>query len=302
MVQITKLGTYTGHRDCVYTLEKSENENTFFSSGGDGMVVKWDFLNPDQGEVVAIVDTSVYALKYLPQFDWLVVGQNFKGLHVINMKEKSEIRHIQFTESAIFDILATPTQLVAATGDGKVFVFKLPDFSIETIFNFSDKSARCLAFDAASQHLAIGYSDHSIRIVQEGVLAKEIFAHSNSVFSLAYSPDGSELLSAGRDAHLKVHNAQNGYTAKESIVAHMYAINHLTYSPNGLFYATASMDKSIKLWDAKTHKLLKVIDKSRHAGHGTSVNKLLWTKHEDFLASVSDDRTVSVWNVGFDQS
>jgi WD40 repeat protein len=285
----------------VYTLEKSDNEHTFFSSGGDGMVVKWDFLNPDQGEVVAKVDNSIYALQYLPQYEWLVVGQNFKGLHVINMKEKSEIRNIQFTESAIFDILATPTQLVAATSEGKVYVFNLPDFSIDNIFNFSDKSARCLAFDGESGHLAVGYSDHAIRIVKEGVLLKEIFAHSNSVFSLAYSPNGSELLSAGRDAHLKIHNTQNNYALKESIVAHMYAINHLTYSPNGLFYATASMDKSIKLWDAKKHKLLKVIDKSRHAGHGTSVNKLLWTKHEDFLVSVSDDRTVSVWSMGLDQ-
>ena len=32
-----------------------------------------------------------------------------------------------------------------------------------------------------------------------------------------------------------------------------------------------------------TFKLLKVIDKSRHAGHGTSVNKLLWTDYQDQL-------------------
>ena len=77
----------------------------------------------------------------------------------------------------------------------------------------------------------------------------------------------------------------------------MYAINHIVFSPDGSKYATASMDKSIKIWDAEKHKLLKVIDKSRHAGHGTSVNKLLWTQHEHWLVSASDDRSISVWDI-----
>jgi WD40 repeat protein len=46
-------------------------------------------------------------------------------------------------------------------------------------------------------------------------------------------------------------------------------------------------------------RLLKVIDRARHAGHGTSVNKVLWTSHEDQLVSASDDRTISIWNIIF---
>ena len=59
------------------------------------------------------------------------------------------------------------------------------------------------------------------------------------------------------------------------------------------------MDKAIKVWDAKTFKLLKVIDKARHAGHGTSVNKLLWMNYKDTLVSCSDDRTISLWDINF---
>jgi WD40 repeat protein len=82
-------------------------------------------------------------------------------------------------------------------------------------------------------------------------------------------------------------------------VAHLYAINHLDFSPNGKHFVTCSMDKSIKVWDAEKLKLLKVIDRARHAGHGTSVNKVLWTKYQDQLLSASDDRTISVWNLIF---
>jgi WD40 repeat protein len=59
------------------------------------------------------------------------------------------------------------------------------------------------------------------------------------------------------------------------------------------------MDKSIKVWDTEELKLLKVIDRARHAGHGTSVNKLLWTGFNNQLVSASDDRTISLWQIIF---
>jgi hypothetical protein len=45
---------------------------------------------------------------------------------------------------------------------------------------------------------------------------------------------------------------------------------------------------------------LKVIDKARHAGHGTSVNKLLWTPNR--LLSASDDRSISAWDIELQDS
>jgi len=59
------------------------------------------------------------------------------------------------------------------------------------------------------------------------------------------------------------------------------------------------MDKSIKVWDAETFQLLKVIDKARHAGHGTSINKVLWTNFNNLLLSASDDRSISTWDIKF---
>jgi WD40 repeat protein len=65
------------------------------------------------------------------------------------------------------------------------------------------------------------------------------------------------------------------------------------------YFATCSMDKTVKIWDAKTFRLLKVIDRARHAGHGTSVNKLFWPARVNSLVSCSDDRTISVWDLNF---
>jgi WD40 repeat protein len=59
------------------------------------------------------------------------------------------------------------------------------------------------------------------------------------------------------------------------------------------------MDKTIKIWDAKNFKLLKVIDKSRHGGHLTAVNKIFWSNYKNRLISCSDDRSISIWELKF---
>ena len=49
-------------------------------------------------------------------------------------------------------------------------------------------------------------------------------------------------------------------------------------------------------------KLLKVIDEGRHQGHSNSVNKLFWSRYSDLLVTCSDDRTISVWKLGFEEN
>jgi len=107
------------------------------------------------------------------------------------------------------------------------------------------------------------------------------------------------LLSGYRDARLKAWSTGEPYQKVEEVVARMYAINHIEFSPDGKHFVTCSMDKSIKVWDASALKLLKVIDRARHAGHATSVNKLRWTDFNNQLLSASDDRSISVWQIIF---
>jgi WD40 repeat protein len=158
-----------------------------------------------------------------------------------------------------------------------------------------------MAINTARGEVAVGYSDHRIRILDLDTMAvKHAWeAHGNSVFVVRYAPDGHTLVSGSRDARLKAWDSDSGYSLSHEVVAHLFAINHLDFSPDNKHFVTCSMDKSIKVWDAATFKLLKVIDRARHAGHGTSVNKVLWTPYNDQLLSAGDDRTISVWNIIF---
>lgn len=299
MIKVEKIDTFTGHRDCVYTLEKSGEVHRFFSAAGDGFVVRWNLQKPDVGELIAKVGHSVYALAYLPQENHLWVAENFEGIHVIDIETKQELRSLKLAPTNYFDIQIYKNQAFLAGGDGIISVIDVASFSFRKHIKASDMSVRCLAINPVERELAAGFSDNTIKIFDLTTLELKqvIAAHNNSVFTIKYSPDFKFLLSGSRDARLKIWDVEQNYVLEEEIVAHTFAINHISYQPNNKRFATCSMDKSVKIWDAETFKLLKVIDRARHAGHGTSVNKLLWTEYDDQIVSGSDDRTISVWKL-----
>jgi WD40 repeat protein len=295
---IERLHSFTGHNDCVYTLEPCGILPFFFSAAGDGQVVKWDLENPDKGELMAKVPNSIYALHFLAEQNLLITGQNYEGIHLLDWQSKKEIKSLKLSTAAIFDMKSHKELLFVAGGDGLVTVVHLPSFTVVASLNSSTKSARALVVNPHTNELAVGYSDHNIRIFDLNTFAPkhEWIAHKNSVFTLAYTKDYTTLLSGSRDAHIKAWSVVDNYQLKEDVAAHLYAINHLALSPNGKYFATASMDKSVKIWDTHELKLLKVVDKARHAGHGTSVNKILWLSNTELL-SAGDDRVISKWRL-----
>ena len=294
-VSVQKKHVLSGHKDCLYTLARLD-EQTLLSAGGDGMVVQWDLSNAENGQVIAKVNASVYAMA--TDQDRLLVLENNDGLHVINLQERKETQSLKLGLAAYFDIQVILGNYWIAAGNGELIIVS-PDMIILHRAQLSDKSARSLTYVPGRHEVAIGFSDHTIKVVDAMTfkLNWTIEAHQNSVFSVVVSPDGQFLLSGSRDAHLKIWQTDN-YTLHESVVAHMYAINAIDFSPSGQYFVTCSMDKSVKVWDTRTFKLLKVIDKSRHAGHATSVNKVKWLS-DSLVASCSDDRTVSIWELVF---
>lgn len=306
-IVVSKLHTFTGHKDCVYTLEKSADDHIFFSGAGDGMVVSWNLQEPEQGRLLAKVSASVYALHYDSTRNYMIIGQNYEGIHLVNLENKESAGSVKITEAAIFDINVWESKIFVGDGNGVITVVDANTLGVIKRIRASKERVRAMAVHPHRQELAVGYSDNTIRIIDlDSLKVKQVIdAHRNSVFTLCYSSDYDVLLSGSRDAHLKIWNVENNYELQEAIVAHMYTINHISFSPDGTYFVTCSMDKSVKLWDAQHFKLLKVIDKARHAGHATSVNRTLWSAYtmendRNPIISASDDRTISIWDVQFE--
>lgn len=299
--QVTKLHTLTGHNDCVYTLEPSPSSQHFFSAAGDGMVVLWDQQAPETGQLIAKLPNSIYALHHHAASNLLIAGHNYEGIHILDWENKKEVGSLQLTTAAVFDIKSHHDHVFVAGGDGILQKINLTSLKILAATTPVEKSARCIAVHPTRGEVAVGYSDNYIRVYDLDDLTLKYAwpAHDNSVFTLQFDPSGRFLMSGSRDARLKAWDTRTGYALAAEVVAHLFAINHLDFSPDGKHFVTCSMDKSLKVWNFEELKLIKVIDRSRHAGHATSVNKVMWRTWNNQLVSASDDRTISIWNIIF---
>jgi len=299
-IEVSKVTTLSGHRDCIYTLESSFKPELVLSAGGDGMIAEWNLADPKQGRLIAQVKSSVYSLRRFGQSK-LIVGENTEGIHVIDLEQKQEISSLKLGSVSYYDIQVWGKYALVASGDGSVVYVDLPANRIVRTIKESNARARSISINDRLNEFTVGYSDHHFRVFDLKTGEKKFTwkGHSNSIFCVKYNKEGDKLITAGRDATFRVWDVNSGYELEKEVVAHMYAINNLDYSPDGKHFVTCSMDKSIKVWDSQSYSLLKVIDKARHAGHGTSVNKVLWSDYKDLLVSGSDDRSLSVWDIAF---
>lgn len=298
VINITKVAHFSGHNGPIYSLCTAIKPKQFYSGGNDGYVVLWDTESKGDGKLLVQVNRPVYALCLDVQRNLLFCGAASGNLHVVDLAAGKEIRNIEAHTLGIFDIKLVNNELITCGGDGALKVWSLPDLKLLHHHQESNKSARCLAYHIAQNILAVGYSDHKIRIYQlaDFSLLNTLDAHTNSVFTVAFTKDGKELLSGGRDVMLRSWLVNNNYNLDVDVAAHNLHINHIAFNPCGKLFATVSMDKTIKIWATEKFQLLKVIDKAKSDGHLSSVNKCHWIDEETLLTG-SDDRTIMMWKM-----
>lgn len=293
--EINKEATYLGHKGSIYDISEGLQENTFLTAGGDGYLVEWH--SPERGIPVARVDSSVFAFEHIKEKGLVWIGENFKGLHLIDTIAKKDIAFIPLGRVSIFSIKTLNNITYVGDRAGNIHLIDLETKTLLKSISATNRSTRVIALNENTNELAAGFSDHKIRIynLDDMSIKKEIDAHRNSVFTLTYQDN--RLYSAGRDAYIKMWDIKQDYELIKQVPAHNYAINHLLPLADTGLMASCSMDKSIKLWRLGDLELLKVINNKRYPSHGTSVNKLWWDDQAERLYSVSDDRTISAWKL-----
>lgn len=114
-----------------------------------------------------------------------------------------------------------------------------------------------------------------------------LVGHEGPIRALAYSPDGSRLVTVGEDGTVRSWGAYTGEQLA-SWVGHPAPINGLAFSPDGRRLATSGEDGKVNIWAAGTGEQLL----SFEGGGG----KVAFSPDGRWLAAV-DGRLVNLWDL-----
>ena len=173
------------------------------------------------------------------------------------------------------------------------------EIKLKQEFETNTKHVNCAAFSPAnSKILASSSPDNTLRVwslnLDAGsvnLLFPPLVGHAGAVHSIAWSSDGSFLVSGANDKTLRKWDPSSGTCAFVTAALHTHWVYTVTCSPHNKNFASGGLDGSVFIWDASSgDRILGPL-----TGHEQGVTALSYSRDSKKLVSGSNG-SIAVWD------
>lgn len=327
-------GRLKGHADSVNCVAMAISSTSFviISGSSDRSIIIWDWdvvsSNHRIQRTLLGHTNSVTSIAYSPRNKYVGKDED-KGKQVYIVKIVSgsidqTIKLWDFLSGQLLQsigVIGFAITSVDISMDGGVIISASNDASIKTWDSSSGSMLKSLeGHNVGSSVFSVvlsrnkafsGSNDNSIRIwdisSSEGMNRHEHeydMNHTDTVSAVAITTDGSKIVTASYDMHIKIWNADNNSMHEQlhSFKAHDDAIYCLAValtqdSENTIntCIVSGSYDTTVKVWNYNEHQQLSLVHCFR--GHSDAVNAVVISPDDKYVISASSDKSIKIWNI-----
>ena len=152
-------------------------------------------------------------------------------------------------------------------------------------------------YSADGKTLASGGYDRVVKLwdIETGAARKTLEGHGSAIWSVAFSPEGRLLATAGAGERIHVFRTTDG--APDPILEDVSPASGrvVAFSPDGTLLAGGDNSGQIKLWRVNDGQLVRQI--SAHAATAESITALAFSSYSTLIASGGADAVAKIWRV-----
>jgi WD40 repeat protein len=291
-----------GHANTVESVAVSSDGRYIASGSGDNTVRLWDAATGKQMDRAPMRhDQVVRSVAFNPFGDRIVSGGDDKTVRLWDTATGKQVdvapmSHDGVVRSVAFNPLG---DLIVSSDDSKLRVWEakrgrlIAEAKVES-------AVLSVAFSPSGNQIVSGNLDGTVQVwdapaVRTGdvpatmpLAGGEMTGHRSAVQSVAFSPDGSRIVSGGVDGTVRVWDAETRQPVGEPLTGHHGPVWGVAFSRDGRRIVSGSLDGTVREWDAIAGLPIPAGQRRIHA--------VALSPNGQQIASGGYDGTVKLWN------
>ena len=235
------------------------------------MVKKHSWYTPPlpRAKIFAGHSDEVLSVAFSPDGKHVVSGSRDETIRVWNVESGTRVHLLNNRMGMALSIAFSPDgkHIVSGSWHGQICLWDMATGELELILGIAPKD--------------VGYEHNN----------DPSKGHTSTVYSVALSADGKEVVSGSRDKTIRLWNLATRETVR-IFEGHTRSVNSVALSADGKQVVSGSCDKTIRLWNLATGETVRIFE-----GHTEAVLSVALSADGKQVVSGSSDRTIRLWNL-----